>query len=382
MPVGAVNDLARCDMAEAVEDAFRYDKLVLATTTYNSEIFPFMRYFIDQLKERNFQKRTVAFIENGSWAPVANKIMKADFEDMKHMTIAKNNVTILSALNEESTAQIDALADELSKGYLPVSAKTQAELDPTALFKIGYGLYVVTCNDGKKDNGLIVNTVTQVSDNPNRIAVNVNKANYSCEVIKNTGRLNVSVLSEDATFKIFEHFGFQSGKNVDKFAGYEHQAKAVNGLPYLTKHANAYISGNVTGMVDLGTHIMFICEVTESVKLSDIETMTYTYYQNNVKPKPETDKKGCVFIWNTQPFSLFLFNRWQSKVHSAAVPRRRKNIVPPAESTAPERPSVPADRCVWQSCAVARSAGRSERYANHTLSTKPDDSCKSLPQRR
>ena len=110
-------------MAEAVEDAFRYDKLVLATTTYNSEIFPFMRYFIDQLKERNFQKRTVAFIENGSWAPVANKIMKADFEDMKHMTIAKNNVTILSALNEESTAQIDALADELSKGYLPVSAE-------------------------------------------------------------------------------------------------------------------------------------------------------------------------------------------------------------------------------------------------------------------
>ena len=92
-----------------------------------------MRYFIDQLKERNFQKRTVAFIENGSWAPVAKKIMKADFEDMKHMTIAKNNVTILSALNEESTAQIDALADELSKGYLPVSAKTQAELDPTAL---------------------------------------------------------------------------------------------------------------------------------------------------------------------------------------------------------------------------------------------------------
>ncbi len=126
VPVGAVNDLARCDIAEAVEDAFRYDKLVLATTTYNSEIFPFMRYFIDQLKERNFQKRTVAFIENGSWAPVANKIMKADFEDMKHMTIAKNNVTILSALNEESTAQIDALADELSKGYLPVSAKTRA----------------------------------------------------------------------------------------------------------------------------------------------------------------------------------------------------------------------------------------------------------------
>ena len=294
VPVAAVNDLARCDMAEAVEDAFRYDKLVLATTTYNAEIFPFMRHFIDHLKERNFQKRTVAFIENGSWAPTANKIMRADFESLKNITIAKNNVTVMSALNDESRAQIEALADELSEGYLPLSAEEQAELDPTALFKIGYGLYVVTCNDGRKDNGLIVNTVTQVSDNPNRIAVNVNKANYSCEVIKNTGKLNVSILSEDAPFKIFEHFGFQSGRNVDKLAGYEHQDRAVNGLPYLTKHANAYISGRVTDTVDLGTHLMFICEVTESVRLSDNETMTYTYYQNNVKPKPETDKKGWV----------------------------------------------------------------------------------------
>ena len=294
VPVGAVNDLARCDIAEAVEDAFRYDKLVLATTTYNSEIFPFMRYFIDQLKERNFQKRTVAFIENGSWAPVANKIMKAEFESMKDITIAKNNVTIMSALDSKSTAQIDALADELSEGYLPLSTKTQAEMDPTALFKIGYGLYVVTSNDGKKDNGLIVNTVTQVSDNPNKIAVNINKANYSCEVIKNTGKLNVSVLSENATFDVFKHFGFQSGRDVDKFADYKHQGRALNGLPYLTRHANAYISGNVTGAVDLGTHLMFICDVAESVKLSDDETMTYTYYQKNVKPKPEAAKKGWV----------------------------------------------------------------------------------------
>ena len=171
-----------------------------------------MRHFIDHLKERNFQKRTVAFIENGSWAPTANKIMRADFESLKNITIAKNNVTVMSALNDESRAQIEALADELSEGYLPLSAEEQAELDPTALFKIGYGLYVVTRNDGRKDNGLIVNTVTQVSDNPNRIAVNVNKANYSCEVIKNTGKLNVSVLSEDAPFKIFEHFGFQVRK--------------------------------------------------------------------------------------------------------------------------------------------------------------------------
>lgn len=294
VPTVALNDLARCDMAEAVEDAFRYDKLVLATTTYNAEIFPFMQHFIDHLVERNFQNRTVAFIENGSWAPTAMKVMKAAFEKSKNLTIADNNVTILSALNEESTAQLMALAEELAEGYTPVVVEEDKKIDPKALFKIGYGLYVVTSHDGKKDNGLIVNTVTQVSDNPNRIAVNVNKANYSCEIIEKTGVLNVSMLSEDAPFSIFKHFGFQSGKNVDKFADFEHAEKSSNGLLYLSKYANAYISGKVLDTVDLGTHMMFICEVTESVTLSDKNTMSYTYYQENVKPKPDTDRKGFV----------------------------------------------------------------------------------------
>ncbi len=292
VPNVVVNDLARCDMAKAVEDAFRYDKLVLATTTYNSEIFPFMKQFIDHLTERNFQNRTVAFIENGSWAPQAHKIMKRHFEKSKNIEYTANNVTIHSALNEESTAQVMALAGELAASYLPV--EVNEKINPAALFKLGYGLYVVTCNDGNKDNGLIVNTVIQVSDNPNRIAVNINKANYSCEVVDKTGVLNVSTLSEDAPFNVFQHFGFQSGRNADKFAGYEHAAKSSNGLPYLTKYANGYISGKVLDKVDLGSHMMFICEVTECVEISDRNTMTYTYYQNNVKPKPEADKKGFV----------------------------------------------------------------------------------------
>ncbi len=294
VPTVALNDLARCDMAEAVEDAFRYDKLVLATTTYNAEIFPFMKQFIDHLTERNFQNRTIAFIENGSWAPTAMKIMKGAFEKSKNITIADNNVTILSALNEESTAQLMALAEELAEGYTPVVVEEDKKIDPAALFKIGYGLYVVTSNDGKKDNGLIVNTVTQVSDNPNRIAVNVNKANYSCEIIEKTGKLNVSMLSEDAPFSIFKHFGFQSGRTADKFSDFEHAEKSSNGLMYLSKYANAYVSGKVLDTVDLGSHMMFICEVTESVILSDKNTMTYTYYQENVKPKPDADRKGFV----------------------------------------------------------------------------------------
>ena len=294
VPKVVVNDLARCDMAEAVEDAFRYDKLVLATTTYNSEIFPFMRIFIDNLTERNFQNRTVAFIENGSWAPTAMKIMKKSFENSKKITFADNNVSIMSAVNEETEESIRALADELAAGYGPVVVEEDNRINPSALFKIGYGLYVVTARDGEKDNGQIVNTVTQVSDKPNRIAVNINKVNYTCEMINKTGRLNVCVLSEEAPFKVFEHFGFQSGRDVDKFADFKYVERASNGVLFLDKYANAYISGKVVDKVDLGTHTMFICEVTECVVLSDRETMTYTYYQKEVKPKPDADKKGFV----------------------------------------------------------------------------------------
>ena len=293
VPAVSVHDLARTDMAEAVEDAFRYDKLVLATTTYNADIFPFMRTFIDKLTERAYQNRTVAFIENGSWAPTANKVMMEKFSKSKNLTFAQNSVTILSALNDDTRAKIEALADELAASYGPVEVKDDV-VDPTALFNIGYGLYVVTSNDGKKDNGLIVNTVTQVTDNPNRIAVTINKRNYSCGVIAKTGKLNVSTLSEDAPFKLFQRFGFQSGKDTDKLADFKHGQRASNGLLFLTKYANAYLCCSVINQVDLGTHIMFICDVTECANLSNLETMTYSYYFKNVKPKPESEKKGYV----------------------------------------------------------------------------------------
>ena len=289
-----VFDLARCDMAKAVESAFRYSKLVLATTTYNAEIFPFMREFINHLTERNFQNRTVALIENGSWAPMAAKVMKELFAKSKNLTFAENTVKIMSALNDESTQKLNALADELCMDYLALQDSTANKNDLTALFNIGYGLYVVTCNDGKKDNGLIVNTVTQVTNTPNRIAVTINKANYSHHVIKQTGIMNINCLSVDAPFSVFEKFGFASGRNVDKFADGE-QPRSDNGLVFLSRNINSFISLKVEQYVDLDTHGMFICEVTEARVLSDKDTMTYTYYQENVKPKPQTDgKKGFV----------------------------------------------------------------------------------------
>lgn len=293
-PKVTVTDLARDDMAEAVEDAFRYNKLVLATTTYNADIFPFMRTFIEHLTERNYQNRTVGFIENGTWAPLAAKTMKSMLEKSKKLTFAEPVVTIKSALNEESTAKLNELAEALSTDYIARGSETANKNDLTALFNIGYGLYVVTSNDGKKDNGLIVNTVTQVTNTPNRIAVTINKDNYSHHIIKQTGIMNINCLSQDAPFSEFEKFGFQSGRSVDKFAG-EEVLRSDNGLVFLSKHINSFMSLKVEQYVDLGTHGMFICNITESRVISNVETMTYTYYQNNVKPKPQTEgKKGFV----------------------------------------------------------------------------------------
>ena len=293
-PKVVVTDLARCDMAEAVEDAFRYSKLVLATTTYNADIFPFMREFIDHLTERNFSNRTVAFIENGSWAPMAAKVMKGMLEKCKNLIYTENTVKIMSALNEESTKDLEALADELSREYLATREETANKNDLTALFNIGYGLYVVTSNDGKKDNGLIVNTVTQVTNTPNRIAVTINKANYSHHVIKQTGKMNINCLTVDAPFAVFEKFGFVSGRNVDKFEGME-PPRSDNGLVFLPRNVNSFMSLKVEQYIDLDTHGMFICSVTEARVLSDRESMTYAYYHANVKPKPQTaGKKGYV----------------------------------------------------------------------------------------
>ena len=293
-PKVVVNDLARCDMAEAVEDAFRYGRIVLATTTYNADIFPFMREFINHLTERNFRNRTIGIIENGSWAPMAAKVIKKMLEGCKNITYTDTTVKIMSALNDAGKEQLEALANELCMDYLAQHDETADKNNLSALFNIGYGLYVVTSNDGKKDNGLIVNTVTQVTSSPNRVAVCINKQNYSHHTIQQTGVMNVNCLSVEAPFKVFENFGFQSGRNVDKFADCE-PLRSDNGLIFLPKYINSFMSLKVDDYIDLDTHGMFICSVTEARVVSDKETMTYTYYQNNVKPKPQTEgKKGWV----------------------------------------------------------------------------------------
>ncbi|MBQ3137367.1 MAG: flavin reductase [Clostridia bacterium] len=166
--------------------------------------------------------------------------------------------------------------------------------DPTALFKIGYGLYVLTVKDGEKENGCIVNTVSQLTSNPLRVAVTVNKDNYTHEFIKKTGKMNVNCLSTDAPFGIFEWFGFVSGRDKDKMDGMS-VSRSENGIAYLNFFINSFLSLEVESDVEFETHTMFICKVTEAKVLNDKESMTYAYYHANVKPKPEPkEKKGYV----------------------------------------------------------------------------------------
>lgn len=294
-----VMDLARCDLSEALAEAFRREKLILATTTYNMELFPFMDEFIHKLVSHNFCGRTVGLIENGSWAPAAAKLMREKLSVCKNLTFAENSVRIKSALNSESAGQLEKLADEFcasySSGAADFSGRTaESGYDMNALSNIGYGLYLVTSADGAKDNGLIVNTVTQLTSAPLKVAVSVEKGAYSYQIIKTTGILNVNCLSTDTPFSVFERFGFASGRDKNKFDGVN-CIRSANGLAVLPEYANSFLSLKVTDCVDLGTHAMFLCEVTEARVLSGKATMTYSDYHTRVKPKPAAEgKKGWV----------------------------------------------------------------------------------------
>ena len=166
-------------------------------------------------------------------------------------------------------------------------------MDNDVMFKIGYGLYVLSANENGKDNGCIVNTVMQVTVTPNRIVVAVNKENYTHDMILRTGLLNLSMLTQGVSFEVFKNFGYQSGRKADKFSKCKNVKRSENGLCYLTEGVNSYLSGKVTSTVDMGTHTMFIAEVTQAKMLSLEPSVTYTYYQDNIKPQPEKEtKKG------------------------------------------------------------------------------------------
>ncbi len=281
-------------------EAFRCSHIVLASTTYNAGIFVNMETLLHDLKAHNLQNRTVAIVENGSWAPTAGSLMRKLLESCKNITVLENTLTLRSSLKETQLDELYKLADSLYDTMPnPQTAEPQAgAVDEQAMFSLSYGLYVVSSAAGGKHGGCIVNTVTQLTASPITVGVCVNKQNHTAELIRKSGVLNISVLTTDAPFKLIKHFGFQSGRDVDKFdESSDDYGCSANGLFYLKHHANAFLSAVVTKQIDLGTHILFIADVTETQSLSDDDSMTYQYYFDNVKPKPPvSDEKKKGFI--------------------------------------------------------------------------------------
>ena len=165
-------------------------------------------------------------------------------------------------------------------------------MNENTVFKISYGLYVLTAKEGDKHNGCIINTLAQVTVIPNRISITVNKDNYTHDMIERTGKFNVSIISEKADFELFKHFGFSSGRDTDKFKDYKDAKESANGLLYVTKGVNAYISGSVVSSVDFGTHTLFVADVVDADIIADDESATYAYYHKNIKPAPEKKSEG------------------------------------------------------------------------------------------
>lgn len=295
-------DVSVTASSEIVAASFEYSHLVFASTTYNAGIFITMDELLRDLASHNLQNRTVAFMENGSWAATSGKLMKEIIGGLKNMTVLEQTVSMKSALSSQQLSDVEALADAIAdtmpKKFEAVNAEeAESAIDNNAMFKLSYGLFVLTAKDGEKDNGCIINTVTQLTDIPKRITIAVNKQNYTHDMIMKTGRFNVSVLSEDVPFKVFQHFGFQSGRDVDKFDGEFGAVRSNNGVLYLSQYTNSFISAQVIDTMDYGTHTLFVADVVQAQVLSEVPSVTYTYYFAHIKPKPapvDEDKKGFV----------------------------------------------------------------------------------------
>lgn len=292
-----VYDVSVTDPSYLVAEAFRCSHLVFASTTYNAGIFVKMENFLHDLAAHNLQNRTVAFIENGSWAATSGKLMAGILSGCKNLKVLDGTVSLRSSVKPEQRAALEALAGALSEDLpKPEEHAAEKKIDPSALSRLTCGLYLLSAREGEKDNGCIVNTVCQLTDTPGRMTVAVNRQNLTRDMIAATGLLNVSILTEQTPMKLVERFGFQSGRTAEKFEGCAAE-RSDNGLCYLTEYTNALISGRVVAMEDYGTHTLFTCEIEQARVLSDAPSASYGYYHAHIKPqppKPEADKKGWV----------------------------------------------------------------------------------------
>lgn len=292
----AMYDVSNTHPSVIVAEAFRCSHLIFASSTYNAGIFSNMETVLHDLAAHNIQNRTVGFIENGSWAPTSGGLMRDIFSGLKNINFLNNTLSIKSSLTSENLENIERMASEIAESVKTEEIAEQV-IDKNAMFKLSYGLFVLTARDNAKDNGCIINTVMQITSDPNRIAIAVNKANFTHDIIVKTGVFNVSILDESVPFATFERYGFCSGRDTDKFADEEGEYRTANGIRYIKDHTNAVISANVRDMYDYGSHTLFIADVTEAEAFTNTTSVTYDYYFKNIKPKPqpaEENKKGFV----------------------------------------------------------------------------------------
>lgn len=285
-----VTDASKTDKSYILADIFKFSHIIFACATYNSGIFTPMDELLEDVCAHGLKNRTVGFIENGSWAAQTAKLMKRKLEALQNITFLNSSASIASSVKENSLPQLDALKDEI----LLSLKKEQPEKN--TMFNLTYGLFVLSAKQDGLDNGCIINTATQISDNPKTLSISVNKSNLTCEMINNTGEFNLSILSKSAAFDTFKLFGFVSGREENKWEKRQDKKRSANGLYYLTDETNGFISAKVINKIDCGTHMLFIAEVTELKALSYEKSLTYEYYASNIKPsaKKEEGKKGWV----------------------------------------------------------------------------------------
>ena len=289
-----------------VSDAFRCSHLVFAATTYNAGVFVTMENLLHDIAAHNLQGRKVALIENGSWAAASGKLMKEMLGGLKNMEFLEQSLSLKSALAPGQEAELDALADALAADILPrVAAAPAAEaapafdpgaVDKKAFNKLSYGVELLTTRVDGRDYGCIINSACQVaSGDPKKLSISVIAKNHTCDMVKQAGRFNISILTEEAPYSLFQRFGFQSGRDTDKFAGLSSDERTANGLRYLPDYTNAVLSCEVTEVKDLGPSVLFIADVVEAKVLSGGKSCTYDYYHGHIKPKknPAPEQKEC-----------------------------------------------------------------------------------------
>ena len=282
-----------------VSDAFKYSHLVFAATTYNAGVFVTMDQLLHEIVSHNLQNRKVALIENGSWAPVSGSLMHGMLEGLKGTEFIGSTVTVKSSLAEAQLAELDALADAIAADVLPPKAESVEvnvqpdgdgifEVENAAFNKFSYGCEILTTRVDGRDYGCVINTAGQItSSDPKKITISCIKANHTCDMVAAAGIFNLSILSEDVPYDVFKHFGFQSGRDVDKFADWPDELRTQNGVRYIGQHVNAVLSARVIDARDCGTQMLYIAEVVEAHVLSDKPSCTYSYYHAHIKPKKQ-----------------------------------------------------------------------------------------------